>query len=91
DSQNRPEFAGINVLHGTYEDSPYGRAKQIRNGKNGNLLTALSAAALMHDIARGARARSDWMMGLMNREFQRRPNDADPAGDQVLGFLVEGL
>ncbi|CAN7555578.1 hypothetical protein GFB56_22560 [Ensifer sp. T173] len=90
-SQNRSEFAGINVLHGTYEDSPYGRAKQIRNGKNGNLLTPLSAAALMHDIARGARARSDWMMGLMNREFQRHSNDADPAGDQVLGFLVEGL
>lgn len=91
ESQNRPEFAGINVLHGTYEDSPYGRAKQIRNGKNGNLLTALSAAALMHDIARGARARSDWMMGLMNREFQRHPNDGAPEGDQVLGFLVEGL
>lgn len=91
ESQNRSEFAGINVLHGTYEDSPYGRAKQIRNGKNGNLLTALSAATLMHDIARGARARSDWMMGLMNREFQRHSNGADPEGDQVRGFLVEGL
>jgi len=91
DSQNRVEFAGINVLHGTYEDSPYGRAKQIRNGQNGNLLTPLSGAALLHDIARHARPRSEWMMELMNREFQRHPNDAEPEGDQVRGFLVEGL
>lgn len=91
EAQNRIEFAGINVLHGTYEDSPYGRAKQIRNGENSNMLTALSAAALMHDIARGARARSDWMMGLMNREFQRHTNNDDPEGDQVRGFLVEGF
>ncbi len=91
DSQNRVEFAGINVLHGTYEDSPYGRAKQIRNGQNGNLLTPLAGAALLHDIARGVRPRSKWMMELMNREFQRHPNDAEPEGDQVRGFLVEGL
>lgn len=91
EAQNRIEFAGINVLHGTYEDSPYGRAKQIRNSENSNMLTALSAAALMHDIARGARARSDWMMGLMNREFQRHTNNDDPEGDQVRGFLVEGF
>ncbi|NKC51806.1 serine hydrolase [Ochrobactrum cytisi] len=91
DSQNRMEFASINVLHGTYEDSPYGRAKQIRNGQNGNLLTPLSGAALLHDIARDARPRSKWMMGLMNREFQRHPNDAEPEGDQVRGFLVGGL
>jgi len=91
DSQNRVEFAGINVLHGTYEDSPYGRAKQIRNGRNGNLLTPLAGAALLHDIARNARPRSKWMMELMNREFQRHPNDAEPEGDQVRGFLVEGL
>lgn len=91
EAQNRSEFAGINVLHGTYQDSPYGRAKQIRNGKNGNLLTALSAAALMHDIARGARARSDWMMGLMDREFQRGQQELDADGDQVTGFLVDGL
>lgn len=91
EAQSRPEFAGINVLHGTYQDSPYGRAKQIRTGENGNLLTALSAAALMHDIARGARARSGWMMGLMDREFQRGQHDLDADGDQVTGFLVDGL
>lgn len=91
EAQNRAEFAGINVLHGTYHDSPYGRAKQIRTGKNGNLLTALSAAALMHDIARGARVRSDWMMRLMDREFQRGQQDPEADGDQVTGFLVEGL
>lgn len=89
-AQNRSEFAGINVLHGTYEDSPYGRARQIRNGENGNVLTPLSALALMHDIARGARERCEWMLGLMNREFQRRC-DTPPEGDQVSGFLVEGL
>lgn len=90
-AQNRAEFAGINVLHGTYQDSPYGRAYQARRNGNGNLLTALSASALMHDIARGALPRSSWMMELLSREFQRGKLDLDPEGDQVRGFLVEGL
>lgn len=91
DSQNRSEFAGIRVLHGTYQDSPYGRAKQIRTGNNGNLLTAISAATLMHDIARGARPQADWMMKLMEREFQRGQSNLDPDGDQVTGFLTDGI
>lgn len=90
-AQGRAEFAGINVLHGTYQDSPYGRAYQARRNGNGNLLTALSAAALMHDIARGSRPRSAWMMDLLSRDFQRGDVDLDPEGDQVRGFLVEGL
>lgn len=90
-AQKREEFAGINILHGTYQDSPYGRAYQARRNGNGNLLTALSAAALMHDIARAARPRSAWMMELLSRDFQRAKPDIDPEGDQVRGFLVEGL
>ncbi|PSJ56425.1 serine hydrolase [Pseudaminobacter soli (ex Li et al. 2025)] len=90
-TQNREEFAGINVLHGTYQDSPYGRAYQARRNGNGNLLTALSAAALMHDIARGARPGSAWMMDLLSRDFQRGVPEVDPEGDQVRDFLVEGL
>lgn len=91
DAQNQLQYRDINVLHGTYYDSPYGRAKQIRNDNNGNKLTALASAALMHDIARGAVARSDWMLQLMDREFQRGQPDLDPDGDQVTGFLAEGL
>ncbi|MGH6762593.1 MAG: hypothetical protein ACRECW_13505 [Phyllobacterium sp.] len=91
-AQNRAEFAGINVLHGTYQDSPYGRAFQARRNGNGNLLTALSGAALLHDIARGARPGSEWMMELLSRDFQRGDAaEIDPEGDQVRGFLVDGL
>jgi len=90
-AQNRSELAGINVLHGTYQDSPYGRAFQARRDGNGNLLTALAGAALMHDIARGASPRSGWMMDLLSRDFQRNASGIDPEGDQVRGFLVEGL
>ncbi len=91
DSQNQLQYRDINVLHGTYHDSPYGRAKQIRTNENGNKLTALASAALMHDIARGALARSDWMLNLMDREFQRGQQNLDPDGDQVTGFLADGL
>lgn len=90
-AQKRDEFSGISVLHGTYQDSPYGRAYQARRNGNGNLLTALSSAALVHEIARGARPRSAWMMELLSRDFQRVRPDPDPEGDQVRGFLVEGF
>lgn len=91
DAQEKPQYRDISLLHGTYHDSPYGRAKQIRTEENGNKLTALSSAALMHDIARGALPRSEWMLQLMEREFQRGQKNLDPDGDQVTGFLTEGL
>lgn len=89
--QHRPEFAGLQLLHATYQDSPYGRAFQARRPGNANRLSALASAALLHDIARGALPGSDWMMDLLQRDFQRRPDYFDPEGDQVIGFLSEGL
>ena len=93
-SLKRPEFAGINVLHATYEDSPYGCAHQARSVSMGNRLSARACAALMHDIVRGAADTSDWMMELMDRSRERLTfalTGIAPEGDQVRGFLGEGM
>jgi len=90
----KPEFRDINVLHATYEDSPYGCAHQARSRSPGNRLTARACLALMHDIARGATASSDWMMELMDRTRERQAfaeTGIPPEGDQVRGFLGEGM
>lgn len=90
----RPEFRDINVLHATYEDSPYGCAYQARSRSPGNRLTARACLALMHDIARGAAASPAWMMELMDRSRERRAfaeTGIPPEGDQVRGFLGEGM
>ncbi|RWR48685.1 hypothetical protein EOW65_09290 [Sinirhodobacter ferrireducens] len=94
EARRDPDFAGISVLHATYEDSPYGAAKQIREGTSGNRLTARAGAALLHDIVRGAAAGSAWMMSLLDRSAQRAAfasGGCPPEGDQVRGFLGEGL
>ncbi len=90
-STGTADYAGVQLLHATYQDSPYGRAQQARTPANANRLTAAAGARLIHDIARGASAGSAWMMDLLDREFQRHPNFNDPEGDQVRGFLTEGL
>lgn len=90
-AMGRTEFAGLQLLHATYQDSPYGRAFQARMPGTANRVSARAAAALMHDIARGALAERDWMMALLNRSFQRAPDYADAEGDQVRGFLTQGL
>lgn len=87
--QERPEYAGINILHGTYEDSPYGRAFQARDDRNGNRLTALAGAALLHDVMRGVPPGAAWMQGLLSRDFQRSGGPHE--GDQIKGYLGEGL
>ncbi|WP_290687796.1 MULTISPECIES: serine hydrolase [unclassified Haematobacter] len=84
-----PEFKGINILHGTYEDSPYGRAFQVRAPQNANRLTALAAATLMHDVMRGALPGAEWMQELLSRDFQRR--DGPHEGDQAATYLAGGL
>lgn len=89
--QGRAEFDGLQLLHATYQDSPYGRAFQIRRDGNANRLSAIAGAALLYDIARGAVPGDDWMMSLMQRDFQRLPGYSDSEGDQVRGFLAEGL
>ena len=89
--QGRREFAGLQLLHATYQESPYGRAFQARRDGNTNKLSALASAVLLYDIARGAVVGADWMMGLLQRDFQRLPGYCDHEGDQVRGFLAEGL
>jgi hypothetical protein len=89
--QNRREYAGLSLLHATYQDSPYGRAFQARRAGNANRLSGLAAAALLHDIVRGAAPGSAWMLDLLQRDFQRQPGYFDPEGDQVTGFLAQGL
>ncbi|HEY0212628.1 MAG TPA: serine hydrolase [Paenirhodobacter sp.] len=89
-----PGLAGINLLHSTYEDSPYGRAKQARLARPGNTLSARAGAAMLHEMLRGALPGRDWMAGHMSRDWQRggAPDPAhDPDGDQVLGFLSAGI
>lgn len=93
-SLDRPEFRDINVLHATYEDSPYGCSYQARSHSKGNRLTARACAMLMHDIVRGATDASDWMMELMDRSRERRAfaeTGIPPEGDQARGFLGEGM
>ena len=89
--QDRREYAGLSLLHATYHDSPYGRAFQARGTSNANRLSALAAATLLHDIIRGAVPGSKGMRDLLQRDFQRQPGYFDPDGDQVRGFLAEGL
>ena len=85
------EYREVSLLHATYQDSPYGRAQQARTPDNTNKLTASASARLMHDIARGALPGSNWMMQLLERGFQRQPDYENAEGDQVRGFLAEGL
>ncbi len=89
--QGRAEFDGLQLLHATYQDSPYGRAFQARRDGNTNRLSALASAVLLYDIARGAVAGGGWMMDLLQRDFQRHAEYCDQEGDQVRGFLAEGL
>ncbi|WP_158243143.1 serine hydrolase [Acidimangrovimonas sediminis] len=94
DRRNDPDLAGIAVLHATYEDSPYGRARQIRATQGPNRLTARAGAALLHDIVRGAATGAPYMMTLLDRTAQRATfaETGRPAeGDQVRGFLGEGM
>lgn len=86
-----PACASLQLLHATYQDSPYGCAFQARKPGNGNLIAARAGAALMHDITRGALPGSRAMMALLERSFQRVPGYGDPEGDQVRGFLAQGL
>lgn len=88
------DFHDINVLHATYEDSPYGSAYQARARSQANRLTARACAALMRDIVQGTVPSSGWMMELMDRTAQRRAlaDTGHPVeGDQVRGFLGEAM
>lgn len=85
-----PAFEGIHLSHSTYEDSPYGRAKQAREIQIGNRLSARACAAMMHEILRGAMPKRDWMASHLSRDWQRDA-EAGSDGNQVSGFLAEGI
>lgn len=85
-----PALDGCHLIHATYEDSPYGRAKQARGARPGNTMSAEAGALMLHEMLRGALPGRDWMAGHLGRDWQR---EAGPyaEGDQVTGFLGEGL
>lgn len=85
-----PALDGIHLIHSTYEDSPYGRAKQARQIRGGNTLSAQSMAAMLHEMLRGALPGRDWMAERMARNWQRSTT-TDPDGDQITGYLGEGV
>ena len=86
-----PGLAGIHLIHSTYEDSPYGRAKQARGVRPGNTLSAQAMAAMLHEMLRGALLPGrDWLAGQMARDWQRSTT-TDAEGDQITGFLAEGI
>lgn len=84
-----PALDGIHLIHSTYEDSPYGCARQARSARPGNRLSARACAAMLHEMLRGALPGRDWMAGQLARDWQR--GGTDPEGDQRLGYLGEGL
>lgn len=90
DSLDIPALQGIHLIHSTYEDSPYGRARQARLARPGNCISARAGAAMLHEMLRGALPGRDWMAGHMARDWQR-PGAVDAEGDQVAGFLSEGV
>ena len=90
ESLNIPALDGINLIHSTYEDSPYGRARQARLARPGNLLSARACAAMLHEMLRGALPGRDWMAGHLSRDWQR-DGASDPEGDQTAGYLAQGL
>lgn len=90
DSLQIAGLEGIHLIHSTYEDSPYGRAKQARLARPGNTLSARACATMLHEMLRGALPGRDWMAAQMARDWQCRAPD-DPEGDQVSGFLTGGI
>lgn len=87
---NIPALEGVHLIHSTYEDSPYGRARQARLIRPANQLSARACAALLHEMLRGALPGRDWMAGHLARDWQRSAGP-DPEGDQITGFLTEGI
>lgn len=85
-----PALDGIHLIHSTYEDSPYGRARQARQIRPGNTLSAQAMAAMLHEMLRGALPARDWLAERMARDWQRSTT-TDPEGDQITGYLGEGV
>lgn len=85
-----PALDGVHLIHSTYEDSPYGRARQARLVQPGNQLSARACAAMIYEMLRGALPGRDWMAGHLSRDWQRS-TEPDPEGDQIAGFLTEGI
>jgi beta-lactamase class A len=90
----RPEFAGLRLWHGTFDEGPYGR-ERVARAAGGNLIPPAAAAALMAAIAGGraiSPAADRAMLELLDRGFERDPAALPPGyEDQVRGFLGGGL
>ncbi|MDZ8185329.1 MAG: serine hydrolase [Nostoc sp. ChiSLP02] len=88
------EMETINVCQKTWGDGPYGRERAFVGEllENRNMLTTNAIARLLHSIIGGvavSSARSQAMMGLLKRNLQNLPTDAEE--DQITGFLGGGL
>lgn len=92
DGWDYPEFDGLRLWHGTYEDSPYGRENAVRR-HGSNLMTPLAAATLVQEIVAGravSPSASATIRDDMCRDRERRgPADPDTLPDQVEGFVSQ--
>ena len=91
-----PELENINVNQKTWCDGAYGRERAFLGElmENRNMLTTLAVAKLLHCIIGGvavSSARSQYMMGLLQRDLNLENSLANDDENQIKGFLGEGL
>lgn len=90
------ELETVNICQKTWCDGPYGREKAFYGQmlENRNMVTANATAKLLHSIIGGvavSSARSQAMMGLLERNINPEFLPQDVEEDQVTGFLGAGL
>ena len=86
-------YSNINVNQKTFCEDAYGIEQQSRNykGQNRNMLTTNATARLLAEIATRRfvnEARSNAMLGLMQREWEKPSKDPD---NQAVGFSGKAL
>lgn len=90
------ELETVNICQKTWCDGPYGRERAFYGQmlENRNMVTANATAKLLHSIIGGvavSSARSQAMMGLLERNINPEFLPQDVEEDQVTGFLGAGL
>jgi beta-lactamase class A len=91
-----PELETINACQKTWCDGPYGREREFYGEmfENRNMLTTNAVARLLHSIVGGvavSSARSQTMMGILNRNLNVDELPEDLEENQVTGFLGDPL
>ena len=86
------ELETVNICQKTWCDGPYGRERAFYGQmlENRNMVTANATAKLLHSIIGGvavSSARSQAMMGLLERNINPEFLPQDVEEDQVTGFL----